>query len=752
MRGGSTTGPPLLIKRATREMKERQRTPVSILIIFTAFILLHLIPLLREDPKLWGFDQWRYIAGPAVAVLLVFALLVLLPGFRAVLVRIAGRIKVPNTFRQTKGGRIFGVCIAGVVAAALLWLLRNATHFLGDGYVWADHMQRDVIFNEPVTSWLYRGLFMLLNGSPQSFSISPINVAAAISVLSGLVFLGFAYKTARLLAQDADRVTLTLLALLSTGTMLLFFGYVEPYPPYAASVMAFIFVGIKYSKGGTSAVMAVAAFIVAMLLHPSAIALLPGLVVIFYVRRYGAIPSRKFNTYVFLAIVVGLGALWTLQHLRAAGGFFYEKFVPLFPGPPRNRIAYPLFSLKTLFDSFNELVLICPVAIFIFTGLIRSRASRGSTTRSGSRKKEPRDNVGDSTFIFLKTVTIFYILEFLLFNKNIGVSRDWDLFAAMAIPLALLTVHVLLERYARVPKTLSIIVVAVIVVHTAPWIMLNADEERSRTRFIDLVDNGFWSEYARGYGYSSLGFYFKQRGNKQRMTAYTRAASEADPGNIRYAYNLATTYAGLGQNSEAAALFRRVLDRDPDYTEARNNLGILYWKMGRLDLAEMELSEIVRRDSTYVMCFEPLSNIYAWTGKMENTITLYRKALDLGNDLGPYITELGTQLYAEGRIEDAWSLFYEVYRNGSRDIALLNNLGVILCRQNRFEEALGIFNSAAEAHPYNPDIQLNIARTYYSIGDFQKAWRHVEAARRMNAKVPDAFMEELRKAMGQPAP
>ncbi|UCF06014.1 MAG: tetratricopeptide repeat protein [bacterium] len=733
-------------------MKEQQRTPAPLLIIYTIFLLLHLIPLLREDPKLWGLDQWRYIAIPAVAIILVFALLVLLPGFRSVLVRVAGRIKVPNALRRTREGKIFGICITGVAATTLFWLLRSETHFLGDGYVWADHMQRDVIFNEPVTSWLYRGLFMLLNSSPQSFSISPINVAAAISVLSGLVFLVFAHKTVRLITKDTDRTTLILLALLSTGTMLLFFGYVEPYPPFAASVMAFIFIGIKYSKSGTSAVMAVAAFTVAILLHPSAVALLPGLIVIFLVRKYGAIPSKKYYTYVLLAIVIGLGALWTLQHLRAAGGFFYEKFVPLFPGPQRNRIAYPLFSLKTLFDSFNELVLVCPVAVFIFTGLMRSKTSRGSVTRSGSRGKEPRDSINKNTLVFLKTVTIFYVLEFLLLNKNIGVSRDWDLFSAMAIPLALLTVLILLERYARVPNILSVFVFAVIVVHTVPWIMLNADEERSRTRFIDLVDNGFWSDYARGYGYSSLGFYFKQRGDTQRMNAYTRAASEADPGNIRYTYNLATTYAGLGRNSEAVALYRRVIDRDPDYTEARNNLGVLLWKMGKLDLAEKELSEIVRLDSTYIMCFEPLASIYAWKGQIGNTITLYRKARDLGYDLSSYITELGTQLYGEGRIDESWTLFYEVYRNGNRDVALMNNLGVILCRQGRFEEALGIFNSAAGAHPHNPDIQLNLARTYYSIGDYQGAWRHVEAAKRLNVKVPETFMNDLRKATGQAAP
>ena len=727
-------------------MKKQNKTPALLIALFLVFLVAHLVPVLSGETKLWGLDQWRYLPRSVVFTLLAFGLLVPLQGVRSALAGLAGRLRPPRPLSRTKSGRVTGVLLAGVLAAALFWLFRNATHLLGDGYVWAEHMQRDVVFNEPVTTWLYRGLFMLLNGV-LSITVPPDTTAAAISVVAGLVFLFFAAGTARLLGRTAEESALVLLALLSTGTMLLFFGYIESYPPLVAGVMAFIYFGARYASRGTApAVPSVAAFAVAVLLHPSAIALLPALAILLWQRRYGVMNGKRYYACLGVLTAVGLAGLWTLQHLQAAGGFFHETFVPLFPGPPRNRIAYPLFSPKTLFDAANQLVLVCPTAVFIFAGL---RWRRGPGAAGAEKTYRQHERVA----VFLRTAAIFCILEFLVFNKNIGVSRDWDLFAAMAIPLAVLAALVLITRYPRAHKAAAVLVAAIIVVHTVPWIVLNASTERSEERFLDLVENGFWSDYARGYGYSSLGFYYRRLGDAKRSTVYIRAASEADSGNVRYLYNLATTYAGQGRSGDAVGIYRQVIERDPDFMDARNNLSVLLWKMGRLEEAEREFSAIMQRDPTCTRSFfEPLLHIYTALGRTDEAAAMYARTRAAGEDMAPRILEIGTGLIREGKIGEALAMFEVLYRGGSRDVAVMNNIGAMLGRLGRVGEALRIFEEAAAAHPQNPDIRLNLARTYFVLGEYETARRHLESARRLGANIPEAFEKNLRKALQGASP
>jgi cytochrome c-type biogenesis protein CcmH/NrfG len=43
----------------------------------------------------------------------------------------------------------------------------------------------------------------------------------------------------------------------------------------------------------------------------------------------------------------------------------------------------------------------------------------------------------------------------------------------------------------------------------------------------------------------------------------------------------------------AAQLFRRVLERDPNYVRAAFNLGVVYFELGEVDLAEKEWSRVL---------------------------------------------------------------------------------------------------------------------------------------------------------------
>lgn len=781
-----------------------QRPAALIVTVYLALLALHIIPLLIGAPKLWGTDQWEYLPGGIVTTLLVFGLLVLVAGFRGVLIRTARGIGSAIRFTWLERNAYAGYTLLLAVSAALFWRFRNATHFLGDGYLWASHLLKEIVFNEPVSSWLYREVYRLLGGIGPFGTVTPVGSAAAVSVAAGLVFAVYAVRTARLFSDRNDERLLVSIVLASTGMMLLFFGYVETYPPLAAAVMVFSFYGIAYAERRVHAYKPIVAFVVATVLHFSAIALLPGLGALLWTGGGRTIDRRRYYRLLSAIVVVGLAVLWSLQRWGAFGNFFFEKFLPLFPGPPRNRIAYPLFSWKTLFDSFNQIMFVCPMALFLVVGLIRP--------------SRPHDDSTRRVFLFLETMALFYFLEFLVFNKNIGVSRDWDLFAAMAIPLALLVALLLLTRYPRSTQVLSVLALAVLVVHTVPLIGIHTGKDASERRFLDLVNTGHWSCYAKGYGYSTLGFYYVRSGDRERGLEFNEMAMRADPKNPRYWYNVATIYYQDKRFDEAVELYKKVIDHDPERLEARNNLGVVYADMGRNDLAEQEFSSILKSDSTYLQCYEPLSYIYFQTGKLDECRRLYRKASELGHDMTPFLKEM-TWVHREGadiersiyildmvledvqtdpdlyfnaaklyrtrgdhgpaldyfdralrldpnsrdfNIEYALGLFFagrrekalnhllHLYALDNGDIRVINNIGVIYSEGGEHGKAVTFFERAVDAHPGNASLRVNLARTYLELGDYRKAWEQVIAAEKLGTSVPSDFLEDLGRAMPRP--
>jgi tetratricopeptide (TPR) repeat protein len=710
---------------------------IPVAVVFLILLALHIVPLVIGHPMPWGMDQWAYIPGTVTAALIAFGLLALVPGFRGMIILTArgiGRF-APIAWISRHG--FIGYPVLLVLSAALFWYFRNATHFLGDGYLWAGHLTTDIVFNEPASSYMYRAAFKLLNGSWHSISVQPVTASAIISIAAGLVFVVFALLTARLVSEGAGQQSVLLLSLFSGGSILLFFGYVEPYPPYAAAVMAYVYFGLRYLRGRSAMIAPIVTLVIAHALHFSAAAMLPSLALLIWIGSGRRIRRKRLYGIIAAAIPIGLAILWALRYWRVFGGFFFDTFIPLFPGFSRSRFAYPLFSWKTLFESFNHIILVCPAAFLILAGIAPSsrrsrRTERGDGaadpngtggTKQADRSKgsSPGDGPHDVLLVFLETIVIFYILEFIIFNKNIGASRDWDLFAPLAIPLAILVGLHLIEWFPRSAGAIAVYLFAVLAFHTAPWIVLNASREISERRFEDLVDTGYWSGYAKGYGYSTLGIYFERVGNRERGIAFSRKAIEADPKNPRYWYNLATCYYREKRFDAAVELYRKVIDHDPGRLEARNNLGVVYSEMGRIDLAEREFSSILRSDSTYLQCYEPLSYVYFQLGRLEECRRLYRKALALGHDMTPFFKEMTWVHRGDGEIEKSIHILEIVLEVVRTDPDLYFNAAKMYRTLGNHERSLDYFGVALRLAPNNRDFNMEYALELYLSGRREKA-------------------------------
>ena len=75
---------------------------------------------------------------------------------------------------------------------------------------------------------------------------------------------------------------------------------------------------------------AAAVFLAAVLLHMSAIALLPSLLIILWINKGRKVERKKYYALMAGVVAAGLVILAVLQHVGPFSSFFYEKFMPFF--------------------------------------------------------------------------------------------------------------------------------------------------------------------------------------------------------------------------------------------------------------------------------------------------------------------------------------------------------------------------------------------------------------------------------------
>jgi len=602
-------------------MKTKQNIPFLLTFSYLLFLGLHCIPVLAGSPRLWGIDQWYYYSKTAA---LSFFILGLAPAFqfsRAALMQGASRIGSGHIVKRI-GSRPFmrhGLFL--FAAAALFWAFRQSTHFLGDGGLWANRMSNGTLFSymRPLSSSIYQVAHAAINPLWRPAAESPYAAAALVGIVSGLIFLVFLRETVYALSTDSSERIFLLLAVLSAGTTTLFFGYIEAYPPVAAGVMAFIYLGIRYIQRRGKAFFLIIVFLVDVSLHLTLIALLPSLIVTLLTRGEPTRMRKRIVPAFAAVIVAALAALWIVQKDALFSGFFNENFLPLTGGVQSSRAAYSTISLKHLFDCANELLLICPIVLLSVAGL--------------SRSARERDKGGANIMLFLQSIALFYGIEYFLFNKLLGAARDWDIFSSVAIPLSLCAALLLLERFRNMRKELAVFACAVLALHTGPWVGINASKEKSFNRFVNLVDTGYWSTYAKAYGYELLAKHSWNNNNSSRALHFFNAALATDPKNKRYQYDLARSYLHARQYPEALKLYREIYNQDPGSSEVLAALVMLYRYNGQNDLSEKTSLEAIEADSTCFIAYENLISLYLATNRTDRGLAALEKYIKIAPDV-----------------------------------------------------------------------------------------------------------------------
>jgi Flp pilus assembly protein TadD len=633
--------------------------------------------------RLWGLNHLAYFENPLWMIFAAVPLLVLIP---AVNRRFVQFLKWIATFlAESRKRRIVSLSVLIAIGAVVFIVLRQKTHFLGDGYRWIGNLQKDTSWSkwsEPVEIALHLALFRILNPAIKDAALVSYQV---FSFLAGALYIPLALSIGRYLGRSNGESLLITAILLSTGATLMFFGYAEHYALSYVAIMASLYHGIRYAdaSGQWHLYASIALSGVAISLHLVSLMLVPiCLYLTIAARPYGSlwsklpVSARRVIAGVILACVIGFVAV-TEADLMPFSGIFLPLFIQKAGNP-----APGVFSGTHFADLLNVIVLAADILIPL--GLLTA----------AFRHSELRSRGGFRYLLFASCVQLCFLLYI---DPKLGAACDWDFLMPATSAGILLGIYTLAKAaYSDSIRQYILAAVAVsMLCGVVPWWVLNSSERKSVQRYTNLI-NMDWEQNRAGR--VILRSYLQVKGDTAAAARedeiireefpgyhYAEAAKDAyDAGNLELAEAFCDSALAIdslnpgARNIEGMICLERgdlelarhhlqiAADRQPKSPSIRYNLGVALFKSGERESARRELEKAVELDSGSPEAWATLASIYSAIGMLHKSRDGFVRALELDSTYAESYFRLAKVLEALGDTGGA-SASYQAFIRFSED-------------------------------------------------------------------------------------
>ena len=184
----------------------------------------------------------------------------------------------------------------------------------------------------------------------------------------------------------------------------------------------------------------------------------------------------------------------------------------------------------------------------------------------------------------------------------------------------------------------------------------------------------------------------------------------------------------------AIALFRKAIQRDPDYAEAYAGLcdSYLSYYQKEVDLVRFQQAQsacgsALELDKQSVAIYVALGNLYRISGQYEQAEVEFNRALEINPRSVDALDGLAGTFQADGKPQLAEETFLKAIRQQPNFWRSYNNMGTFLFSAGRFAEAIPYYQRITELMPDNSWAFNNLGASYYMLSEFEpaaEAWQH----------------------------
>ena len=172
-------------------------------------------------------------------------------------------------------------------------------------------------------------------------------------------------------------------------------------------------------------------------------------------------------------------------------------------------------------------------------------------------------------------------------------------------------------------------------------------------------------------------------------------AQELAPGNDDVSRRIAAAYDALGREDDAEAMYKRAAALRPSYWRHVNDLGAFYLHRGRIEEAKAQFREAIRLSPDRHTGYANLAGAHLLAGEIEQAEPLLQATIRIRPSDSAH-NNLGFVYYSTGRYEDAVEQYEKAIELAPEDAMYRGNLGDAYRQLGRREDADRHYASAIE--------------------------------------------------------
>ena len=159
----------------------------------------------------------------------------------------------------------------------------------------------------------------------------------------------------------------------------------------------------------------------------------------------------------------------------------------------------------------------------------------------------------------------------------------------------------------------------------------------------------------------------------------------------------------------------------------------------RLDIAERILKPHLKEDPYDVRAIRMLAEVAARIGRLKDSETLLRRAIEIAPAFTPAHTNLAMVLGRLGRAAEALDVLDEVFRDQPEGPGDLNLRAATLARLGDIEQALALYEHGLKQRPNQPRLLITYGHLLKTVGRLEESVAAYRRALELNPKMGDSW-------------
>lgn len=208
---------------------------------------------------------------------------------------------------------------------------------------------------------------------------------------------------------------------------------------------------------------------------------------------------------------------------------------------------------------------------------------------------------------------------------------------------------------------------------------------------------------------------------------------------LQEALRIAVAHHQAGQLPQAEAIYRQILQAQPEHADALHLLGVLAHQAGRNEQAVELIGKAIHIFPRSPEYHANLGEALRALGRLEEAVASYRRAIQVDPRFHTAWNNLGIVLKQQGKDDEAIAAYRRAITLKPDFFQGLNNLAIALKESGKTAEAIAYYHQALALRDDNPETHNNLGVALREQGDITTALQHFQRALALRAGFPEAL-------------